>query len=200
MNTTIEVRCIACGSRRIAHEQGYLVRSMVSQWGRNEHGELVAEGFAGIPDVRWDSDIGDGGYVCMDCNAEMIDLDAETEVTSDRPVRAFSGGDGQTIRDAARDVLQAWRKRSFRIHELMDKLQQVIGYDGAEGIVGSEASDAWLQPFDVTYRLDGEDGAFCCQAEDAEHATEQAANAYPGCTVIEAKPVREACVDLKFDG
>lgn len=195
MNMTLEVRCKACGSRRIAHEQGYLVRSMVSQWGRNEHGELVAEGFAGIPDVRWDSDIGDGGFVCMNCNHEFVDLEDETDVATDGLVKAFDGGDGGEIRDAARDVLKAWRERSFQVHELMDRLQKVLGYDNL-------AHDP-LQPFDVTYRIGGivsEVGVFCCQAEDAEHATEQAVNAYPGCTVIEAKPVREACVDLKFDG
>lgn len=193
MNTTIEVCCKSCGSRKIAHEQGYLVQSLVSEWGREEDGTLRADSFAGVPRVMWNSDIGDGGFVCMDCGKEFIDLDEDTQVNQE-PVRAFHGGGGEEIRDAARDVLQAWRKRSFRVHELMDELEKVIGNDGVD--------DHMLQRFDVTYRFgatDSEVEVFRCQAEDAEHAIEQAMNADPDAMVIEVKPVREARVDLKVD-
>ena len=86
MSMTLEVRCKACGSRMIAHEQGYLVRSMVSEWDRTEHGHLIACGFTGIPQVMFDSDIGDGGFVCMNCNEGDTDIDDPVGpgVTSER--------------------------------------------------------------------------------------------------------------------
>ncbi len=78
---TLEVRCKACGSRMIAHEQGYLVRSLVSEWAQDkEGGFLIAASFCGIPRVMWDSDIGGDGYVCMNCDHEFVDLDDEVEI------------------------------------------------------------------------------------------------------------------------
>ena len=136
MIMTLEVRCKACGSRMIAHEQGYLVRYPVSEWGRAEHGYLAASSFCGIAQVMFDSDIGDGGYVCMNCDHEFVDLDEETEVTPNRMVEAYHGGTGEEIRDAARAVLRAWRERSVRIDELMDQLAQAVGeYGGQEPAV-----------------------------------------------------------------
>lgn len=152
MSMTLEVRCKACGSRMIAHEQGYLVRYPVSEWGRTEHGYLAASSFCGIPQVMFDSDIGDGGYVCMNCDHEFVDLDEETEVTPNRMVEAYHGGTGEEIRDAARAVLRAWRERSVRIDELMEQLAQAVGEYGDQGPAVPGFDDAT----DATNKHDGE--------------------------------------------
>ena len=102
MSMTLEVRCKNCGSRMIAHEQGYLVRTMVSEWNLTECGHLNLVSFADDHQVMFDSDIGDGGYVCMNCNHEFVDLDEETEVTPNLMVEAYHGGSDAEIRDAAR--------------------------------------------------------------------------------------------------
>ena len=153
MIMTLEVRCKNCGSRMIAHEQGYLVRYLVSEWDRTEYGHLAASSFCGIPQVMFDSDIGDGGYVCMNCNHEFVDLDEETEVTPNLMVQAYHGGTGEEIRDAARAVLRAWRERSLRIDELMDRLAQAVGEYGDDGcaVRGCNLADCRLQALeDVT--------------------------------------------------
>lgn len=199
MTMTLEVRCRSCGSRMIAHEQGYLVRHLVADWHRDEHGALQPAAFAGIPRVNLDSDIGDGGFVCTHCDAELIDLEEDVEVTSEGMVAPFSGSGGEEVRDAAVAVLRAWRKRSFSVHELMDKLALAVGDFGEEDPSGASTADCRLRAFDVTYSLEGERGVFCCQAEDAEHAAEQTLSADPHVTVCEAKPYREVVVHLKHD-
>ncbi len=152
MSMTLEVRCKNCGSRMIAHEQGYLVRTMVSEWNRTECGDLNLVSFADDHQVMFDSDIGDGGYVCTNCNHEFVDLDEETEVTPNRMVEAYHVGSGAEIRDAARAVLRAWRERSLRIDELMDQLAQAVGEHGGQepAVPGFDKADGNPQAFNMT--------------------------------------------------
>ena len=161
MIMTLEVRCKACGSRMIAHEQGYLVRSMVSEWIRTDSGHLDLVAFAGDPQVMFDSDIGDGGYVCTNCNHEFVDLDDETDVTPNRMVEAYHVGSGAEIRDAARAVLRAWRERSVRFDELMDQLEQAVDERGGQeaAVTGFDKADDNTQAVNETDATQKNEGA-----------------------------------------
>lgn len=203
MKTTREVRCPSCGSRLIAHVQGYQVMSLVSEWvvDDNEYGELVPKSFVdlGVPD--FEADFGDSCFCCMTCNAEFACAD-ELRVTLDIRVPTFEIADALSIREAARSALCAWRTRDFRVHELMDQMAKAIGDlgDDEKPLTGFEWPDAKLQSFDVTYS-DPETPdlfeVFCCRAESEEHAREQALNAYPNAVVRFVTPVRESCIDLR---
>ena len=136
--TELLVTCNHCGSRNIAHGQGYIVKSRVARFRRDDRfpEELDVESFFGIDEVDLDADIGDSMYSCLDCGAEYTDgLSANVTV---KDVKAGSiprmfGDSAIDLRVKAQRLVEALRKtehgHSNEMHgSLIDDLAQSIGW------------------------------------------------------------------------
>ena len=195
-NAELLVICRHCGSRNIAHGQGFIVLSRVQRFHFDDHSQLAVESFCGLDEIDYDADIGDGMFHCLDCGTEYadgLDENVKAEWVARGAVKPLFGADGETLRSTAAALVIALTQhsaigRSDEINQAIDTLRTAIGW--RDGSSREHLKNRWLvmavRPFkysEETFEIMAE------TAEEAMAAVEARIKDRKNWRVVSAMPV-----------